>query len=351
MTAYLSPVLQESQFTNDATFLAGGLVWFYNAGTSTQTIAYQDELGTVPWPNPIQLNSRGETGGTIWLASYADTGGYKIVLEGAPFYGQVHGVVIANFDGVTGVNDPTTNISATPGDWIIFPSTPAFTDVNVFSVTGDQTSIFQKYRRLIISCNAGNIGASVRASVFSGTDTAVTVVLDGGVPTIAGITAVQYGLIETFPYSSVPLSIFSGTPSSGSLYSSFMNWNSSSQRYDTYNNTTFAGSLAFLTDVNFTQNIAENGYVKFPSGLTVKWGQVTATSGITNVVFSTPNGGSFSSNCFWTNACYVNLNGTTVWPNPVVIDGTSLTASGFTILNNPSVSSVYPTMYWIAIGN
>ena len=353
MTAYLSPVLQEAQFNGDATFLVGGQIWFYTAGTSTPIIAYQDEAGTVPWPNPIQLNSRGETGGTIWLASYAETGGYKIVLEGPPFYGQTHGVVISNYDGITGVNDPTTVVSTTPADWILYPGTPAFGDVNIFTVSGDQTSIFQHYRRLIITCNVGNIGASVSASVFSGSNTTVTVVLDGGVATIAGISAVQYSLIETFPYSSVPLSIFSGTPTSGSSYSSFMNWNSGTQRYDTYNNTSFAGSLAFLTDVNFTQNIAANGYVKFPSGLTAKWGRVTATTTHTDVSFSASNGGSFSSNCFWVNACYVFLGDPVSWTYPIVIDGTSLTASGFSMINSTAAGSpaVYPTMYWIALGN
>jgi hypothetical protein len=65
--AYLSPILQNAQFSDDGTFLNGGLIWFYAAGTSTPLTAYQDGAATTPWPNPIVLNARGETGGELWL--------------------------------------------------------------------------------------------------------------------------------------------------------------------------------------------------------------------------------------------------------------------------------------------
>lgn len=101
--AYLSPILQNAQFSDDGTFLNGGLIWFYAAGTSTPLTAYQDAAATTPWPNPIILNARGETGGEIWL-----DGIYKLVLQGAPLVGETNGPAISTFDNIYGVNAPTS---------------------------------------------------------------------------------------------------------------------------------------------------------------------------------------------------------------------------------------------------
>lgn len=101
--AYLSPILQNAQFSDDGTFLNGGLIWFYAAGTSTPLTAYQDAAGTIAWPNPIILNARGETGGELWL-----NGIYKMVLQGAPLVGETNGPAISTFDNIYGVNAPTS---------------------------------------------------------------------------------------------------------------------------------------------------------------------------------------------------------------------------------------------------
>ena len=100
--AYLSPILQETQFNDDGTFLAGGLIWTYYAGTTTPLTAFTGPDASTAWPNPIQLNSRGEIGGELWLQSNQF---YKLVLETPPYYGQTHGSVISIFDDVSGVND------------------------------------------------------------------------------------------------------------------------------------------------------------------------------------------------------------------------------------------------------
>ena len=101
--AYLSPILQNAQFSDDGTFLNGGLIWFYAAGTSTPLTAYQDGAATTPWPNPIILNARGETGGQLWL-----DGIYKMILQGAPLVGETNGPAISTFDNIYGVNAPTS---------------------------------------------------------------------------------------------------------------------------------------------------------------------------------------------------------------------------------------------------
>ena len=53
--AYLSPILQDPQFNNDATFLAGGLIWFYAAETTTPILAYTGPDASIAWTNPIVL--------------------------------------------------------------------------------------------------------------------------------------------------------------------------------------------------------------------------------------------------------------------------------------------------------
>lgn len=80
--AYLCPILQQNQFTDNANFLAGGLIWSYVAGTTTPQAVYTDSTANTAWPNPIVLNQRGETGGEIWLAAGSS---YKFVIEDAPF--------------------------------------------------------------------------------------------------------------------------------------------------------------------------------------------------------------------------------------------------------------------------
>lgn len=86
-TMYLSP-LPVQQFTdNNGALLAGGLLFLFEAGTTTPQAAYTDSTGNTPLPNPIILNSRGEVApsatGTscgLWLNP---TLAYKIILAPA----------------------------------------------------------------------------------------------------------------------------------------------------------------------------------------------------------------------------------------------------------------------------
>lgn len=47
------------QFDSTGAPLNGGLLYFYAAGTTTPQSAYQDTSLTIPWPNPIVLDSAG----------------------------------------------------------------------------------------------------------------------------------------------------------------------------------------------------------------------------------------------------------------------------------------------------
>ena len=186
MTAYLCPVFQEPQFTDNDEFLAGGLLWFYEAGTSTLATAYTTEDQSAAWPNPIVLNSRGESGGTIWLAQGQ---AYRIVLEGKPAYGQTHGAVITEHDDITGINDPS--VGATDGNWILFAGEPTYISGTSFSVPGDFRDVFAERRRVYSINNSGVVYSSVSSASYAAGVTTVNVVNDSGTLDV-GLSAVYY---------------------------------------------------------------------------------------------------------------------------------------------------------------
>jgi hypothetical protein len=79
--------------------LAGGLLYTYNAGTTTPVSTYTSRSGAAFNTNPIVLNSSGRTPAEIGLE-----GGvlYKFVLKDSTF------VQIGSYDNIPAVNDPTT---------------------------------------------------------------------------------------------------------------------------------------------------------------------------------------------------------------------------------------------------
>jgi Domain of unknown function (DUF4183) len=79
-------------FDNNGVPLAGGLIYTYEAGTTTPQATYTTSAGTVAHTNPIVLNSAGRVpGGEIWLL-YAS---YKFVLQTSA------AVLIATYDNIT----------------------------------------------------------------------------------------------------------------------------------------------------------------------------------------------------------------------------------------------------------
>ena len=214
-TTYLSPILNDAQFNDDGTFLVGGLIWFYAAGTTTPATAYTTNTNSTPWSNPIVLDARGETGGEIWLDP---TISYKMVLEAVPLAGATHGVVISTFDNVEGINLPQT--SSVPSDWVLFSGTPTRLTNTSFSVPGDHRSIFQFNRRTQTINAGGTIYSTIKASSYSLGVTNVTVVNDTGVLD-AGLNIVYYGVVETSP-SSIPRAVLLGSNSSATTDNIYM---------------------------------------------------------------------------------------------------------------------------------
>jgi hypothetical protein len=80
-------------FTDDGVPLTGGLIYSYEAGTTTPKVTYTSNLGTIAHTNPIILNSAGRVpGGEIWLTA----GSYKFVLATST------NVTIATYDNILG---------------------------------------------------------------------------------------------------------------------------------------------------------------------------------------------------------------------------------------------------------
>jgi microcystin-dependent protein len=78
-TVLLSPVGNGQQFfDNSGNILSGGLIYQYQAGSSTPLATYTTVNGTIPNSNPIILNSAGRCDNEIWM----QTGySYKFILQ------------------------------------------------------------------------------------------------------------------------------------------------------------------------------------------------------------------------------------------------------------------------------
>lgn len=82
-------------FNNDGVILSGGLIYTYQAGTSTPQATYTTSAGNVAHSNPIVLNSDGRVPtGEIWLTSGV---AYKFVLKDSS------GNLIGTYDNLSGL--------------------------------------------------------------------------------------------------------------------------------------------------------------------------------------------------------------------------------------------------------
>jgi hypothetical protein len=67
-------------FDNNGVPLAGGLIYTYQAGSSTPLVTYQDNAGTIANANPIVLDSAGRVPNEIWLLNGYS---YKFIITSA----------------------------------------------------------------------------------------------------------------------------------------------------------------------------------------------------------------------------------------------------------------------------
>ena len=184
--AYLAPSFTVGQqfFTNQGVILSGGLIYTYQAGTTTPQNTYTDSTATVANANPIVLDSAGRLTSNVWLAAGVPT---KFVL--ATSVGTTEGVAQ---DYVTGVNDPLA-VGAS-AEWTAYVVAPTYINTTSFSLSGNQTSLFTVGRRVKAQCTSGLVYGTVTASVYTSLTT-ITLALDSTLLD-SGLSAVSYGFLS-----------------------------------------------------------------------------------------------------------------------------------------------------------
>lgn len=345
MTTYLCPILQDSQFTDNGNFLASGLIWFYEAGSTTPLAAYTNQSGTSTWTNPIVLDARGETGGTIWLTAGQ---AYKIVLEGPPQYGETHGVVISTFDNISGVNDPASPTGGVAENWFTFAGSPVYVSGTQFTLSGDQTSTFQVNRRIRTQNNSGIVYGTITASTYT-TLTTITVANDSGALD-TGLNIVDYGLIEIGTRPSIPLNQRLFTTSSPTFASATIptlngvvaapggiTGTCSATSQTNFASLTLSGSPVWANSTNPVL-LSGPGYANFANGLQLRWGSSISVPGSGIVTYALAFSNASLSVTSMSHQPAVNTNG--------AVTLASFNASTFTVF---AVLAGAPISY-IAIG-
>ena len=147
---------------NNGNVLSGGLIYTYNAGTTTPLATYTSNLGTVAHPNPIVLDSAGRIqGGELWLT----TGfGYKFVTKDS------NNVLIGTYDNVPSSAQPPIVNDASSIAYEQGNSTTAgaFIIGQTYLITFIGTTNFQ-----LIGASANQIGVHfIATGVGSGNGTA-----------------------------------------------------------------------------------------------------------------------------------------------------------------------------------
>ena len=105
MSVNLSPIGNSEQFfDNNGVPLAGGLLYAYQAGSSTPLATYTTISGTVANANPIVLNSSGRLDNEVWL-TYGYF--YKFVLKDAS------GNLLGTYDNIYGIVGVQTAVGTT----------------------------------------------------------------------------------------------------------------------------------------------------------------------------------------------------------------------------------------------
>jgi len=105
MAVNLSPIGNGQQFfDNNGIPLNGGLLYTYQAGSTTPLTTYTDINGTIANANPVVLDSAGRSSNEIWLTYGLN---YKFVLKTSA------GVTIGTYDNIYGIVGVQTSVGTT----------------------------------------------------------------------------------------------------------------------------------------------------------------------------------------------------------------------------------------------
>lgn len=181
MAVNLSPIGNGQQFfDNNGIPLAGGLIYTYQAGSSTSLATYTDINGNVANANPIVLDSAGRVATEIWL-TYGYN--YKFVVKDSA------GVSIGSYDnlyGIIGVQAsagttiPTGMISlwygaigSVPSGWYLCDGTNGTPDLRDKFIVGAGSTYS-------VSQTGGSADAIVVSHSHTASSTSTTTATDSG---------------------------------------------------------------------------------------------------------------------------------------------------------------------------
>jgi len=204
MTVYYAPdPINSTQFVPGSNKPAtGGKLFFYQGGTNVRQTVYRDEAGSIPWTNPIVLDSGGDLpdGGAVWFQGGQS---YKVVF--AP-YTDTDPPIDSYWtkDNLVGLNDVSSQLGV---EWIPAPvvASPAILGSSfTFTMTGDQTQAGEAEigRRMRLE-DASTLYASIVSRSFAAGSTTIQVLVDSG--SVSGsLTTASYGFL-TASSGSVPM--------------------------------------------------------------------------------------------------------------------------------------------------
>ena len=165
----LSPYGNGQQFFDDNGIpLAGGLIYTYQAGSSTPLVTYTDNGGTIANANPIVLDASGRTPQQIWLLTGYS---YKFVLQNAD------AVLIQTLDNIYPIlqNAPTTSPAIPTGGIIIWSGSTGSIPAGWFLCNGSNGTPDLRDRFIVGAGNSYAVnatGGSADAIVVTHTHTA-----------------------------------------------------------------------------------------------------------------------------------------------------------------------------------
>jgi|GEM_PF-1938679 len=197
MSVRLSPLFNDEQLDNNGLPLAGGLVYWYLAGSTTPAATYADSTGSTTQANPVVLNVRGEPSNPIWLTVGTV---YKAVLTDSL------GNTIRTIDNISGINDVS---APTISEWVLYAGAASYINSTTFSVTGDATATFTVNRRIKAPVSGYTVYGTIASATYATGVTTVVITLDSS-GLNSGLTSVYYGFLDP-TYPSINVIIPAGT--------------------------------------------------------------------------------------------------------------------------------------------
>ena len=182
-------------FDNAGVVLSGGLIYTYQAGTTTLTPTWTTQNQTVANPNPIVLNSAGRVPQEVWTLNGTAT---KFVVCDSS------NNVLGTYDYIPGIN--TTNLILSewqPG------ITPTYVNPTTFTVPGNATTVYTPKRRVQFTVVGGTFYGFISTSTYTSLTTIV--IVPDTTSMDSSLSSVNYGFLNSVNISIPNLFVVTST--------------------------------------------------------------------------------------------------------------------------------------------